>query len=277
VTRPDYAAVAAAAAGHWPDTLTTLGVDDQHLTGRHGPCPGCGGKDRFRFDDRDGRGTWICGGGGNPQAGDGFGLLRHVHGWTAGEALHAVADHLGISGGGTTSATPPKRPAPRPEPPAQPPEPSRTAAYAVELWSRADRDSAAVASHPYARHKGIDWHAAAGRARASGRVIGRDSDCIIVPIRTIPERNVAAVQCINADGAKQTFGPVKGNAFVMGEPRDRTAEWFVVEGWADAASLFREVHRSVVFAAMGKEFDVLAERIAEAYRPRRLVLLEDAA
>jgi putative DNA primase/helicase len=27
---------------------------------RHGPCPVCGGKDRFRFDDKDGRGTWYC-------------------------------------------------------------------------------------------------------------------------------------------------------------------------------------------------------------------------
>ena len=25
-----------------------------------GTCPMCGGKDRFRFDDKGGRGTWIC-------------------------------------------------------------------------------------------------------------------------------------------------------------------------------------------------------------------------
>lgn len=37
--------------------------------GRHGPCPVCGGKDRFRFDDKAGRGTWFCN-----QCGHGDGL-----------------------------------------------------------------------------------------------------------------------------------------------------------------------------------------------------------
>jgi autotransporter-associated beta strand protein len=29
------------------------------LSGRHVPCPFCGGRDRFRFDDKNGAGTWI--------------------------------------------------------------------------------------------------------------------------------------------------------------------------------------------------------------------------
>jgi phage/plasmid primase-like uncharacterized protein len=274
MTRPTFAAVAAAAVGRWPDILAALGIADDHLTRRHGPCPGCGGKDRYRFDDRDGRGTWICGGGGNPQAGDGFGLLRHVYGWTAAEALHAVADHLGIATG--TTGAPPTRPAPRTEPPVQPPEPSRTAAYALELWSRADRDSAAVASHPYAIARGIGWHAGAGRVRASGSVVGHDADCLIVPIRTIPERTVAAVQCITAAGAKQTFGPTKGHACILGHPYCTGAAWWLVEGWADAVSIFRRERGAVVAAAMGCQFDDVAQRIAAAWSPRRLIVVEDA-
>lgn len=45
--------------GAWRQTLENYGC---HLpSGRHhGPCPVCGGKDRFRFDDKDGRGTWFC-------------------------------------------------------------------------------------------------------------------------------------------------------------------------------------------------------------------------
>ena len=35
----------------------SLGVPAKALTNRHGPCPICGGKDRFRFDDKGGRGT----------------------------------------------------------------------------------------------------------------------------------------------------------------------------------------------------------------------------
>lgn len=71
-----------AARGRWETTLGRLGVNTALLTSRHGPCPGCGGRDRFRFDDKDGEGTFICsqGGGGN-LAGNGLTLLAHVTGW----------------------------------------------------------------------------------------------------------------------------------------------------------------------------------------------------
>jgi putative DNA primase/helicase len=94
----DAAAVREAMRGHWPSTLPALGIEAAFLTGRHGPCPGCGGRDRFRFDDRDGLGGFICGRGGDPLAGDGFALLEHVHGWGFSEALAAVAGLLGMSG-----------------------------------------------------------------------------------------------------------------------------------------------------------------------------------
>jgi putative DNA primase/helicase len=48
-----------------------LGIDEKHLGGKHCPCPICGGHDRFRFDDREGRGTYFCSGCG---AGDGMQL-----------------------------------------------------------------------------------------------------------------------------------------------------------------------------------------------------------
>lgn len=60
------------ADGRWGDILRTLGIDRRFLTNRHGPCPICGGKDRWRFDDKDGRGTWFCSRCG---AGDGFRLI----------------------------------------------------------------------------------------------------------------------------------------------------------------------------------------------------------
>ena len=63
--------------GRWRAALVEFGVDDALLTNRHGPCPMCGGKDRFRFDDKDGSGSWICNGCGS---GDGFKLLIAVTG-----------------------------------------------------------------------------------------------------------------------------------------------------------------------------------------------------
>lgn len=60
-----------AARGKWRGVLMTLGVPERSLRDRHGPCPLCGGTDRFRFDDREGRGTYICNSCG---AGDGMKL-----------------------------------------------------------------------------------------------------------------------------------------------------------------------------------------------------------
>lgn len=60
-----------AARGKWKGILLSLGVEDVCLTGKHGPCPMCGGEDRFRFDNKEQRGTWICN---NCGAGDGMKL-----------------------------------------------------------------------------------------------------------------------------------------------------------------------------------------------------------
>ena len=65
------------AEGRWPSILAVLGMDERALRGKHGPCPMCGGRDRFRFDDRDQRGTYFCSGCG---AGDGVALAMGVTG-----------------------------------------------------------------------------------------------------------------------------------------------------------------------------------------------------
>lgn len=63
--------------GKWHGILTQLGIDQSHLTGKHTACPICGGRDRFRFDNKAGKGTFICNQCG---AGDGFDLLMKATG-----------------------------------------------------------------------------------------------------------------------------------------------------------------------------------------------------
>jgi putative DNA primase/helicase len=53
----------------WREILPPLGIDTRFLRNDHGPCPLCVGRDRFRFDDKDGSGSYFCNGCG---AGDGF-------------------------------------------------------------------------------------------------------------------------------------------------------------------------------------------------------------
>lgn len=75
-----------AARGRWPGILESLGVNSKFLVDRHGPCPMCGGKDRFRFDDKL-NGAFYCSQCG---AGDGFKLLQLLNGWDFKKAASEV-------------------------------------------------------------------------------------------------------------------------------------------------------------------------------------------
>lgn len=76
--------------GRWHGVLPQLGVSAEFLSGKHGPCPFCAGKDRYRFDDKDGAGSWICAQCG---AGDGVALVMRINGWdfkTAAERIEGL-------------------------------------------------------------------------------------------------------------------------------------------------------------------------------------------
>jgi putative DNA primase/helicase len=92
------------ARGRWHGILTELGVSPKLLENRHGPCPLCGGNDRFRFDDKGGRGTWICN---NCGAGDGPELVKRLAHVDFKEAANLVEKFIGRI---------PKRPPPKPIP-----------------------------------------------------------------------------------------------------------------------------------------------------------------
>lgn len=80
--------------GRWRVLLPKMGVDARYLTGRHGPCPVCGGTDRFRWDDKDGTGSFFCSGCG---PGDGFMLAERVTGKSFRELWLLVKDTIGTS------------------------------------------------------------------------------------------------------------------------------------------------------------------------------------
>lgn len=81
-----------AAKGKWRGILLHLGVPSEALRDKHGPCPLCGGEDRFRFDNKDGRGTYICNQCG---AGDGMKLAVEFTGRPFAEVAAEVDGILG--------------------------------------------------------------------------------------------------------------------------------------------------------------------------------------
>ncbi len=97
MNRFDAGSIREHARGEWHDILSRLGIRVSTNPKQHGPCPTCGGKDRFRFDDKEGRGTWYC----NqckPHSGDGLRLVMNVRGCSFPQALELVAGVLGLAG-----------------------------------------------------------------------------------------------------------------------------------------------------------------------------------
>jgi len=92
------------ARGRWREILPRLGVDSRFLVNKHGPCPLCGGRDRFRYDDRDGSGSYYCGQCG---AGAGIILLRKLHGWDFATAAREVDKIIGTEPPAAPAEAPP--------------------------------------------------------------------------------------------------------------------------------------------------------------------------
>jgi putative DNA primase/helicase len=83
------------ARGQWKGLLPQLGVDARYLRNIHGPCPICGGEDRFRWDDQHGDGGYLCNGCG---AGDGFALAMKVSNRSFQQVAVALEQLLGVRG-----------------------------------------------------------------------------------------------------------------------------------------------------------------------------------
>lgn len=83
------------ARGRWMEIWTGLfGIDPKVLDGKHHPCPGCGGEDRFRINPRRlEHGVWFCSG----EAKGGLDLCMHVTGQGFREVVTRIEELVGKS------------------------------------------------------------------------------------------------------------------------------------------------------------------------------------
>ena len=80
---------------NWRELITSYGISPSFLTGKHGPCPICTGKDRFRFDDK-GKGMYYCN---NCGAGDGYSLIMKF----TGQDFKTIKNKIDAATGGDIS------------------------------------------------------------------------------------------------------------------------------------------------------------------------------
>lgn len=80
------------AQGKWHALLLALGFTEKELSGDHGPCPLCEGRDRFRFSDYKSNGEYFCARCG---PGSGFDLVMGKNNWDFAHAAQEVDKLLG--------------------------------------------------------------------------------------------------------------------------------------------------------------------------------------
>jgi putative DNA primase/helicase len=78
--------------GRWHGILPAIGISEIFLKRKNGPCPMCGGKDRWRFTDIDGKGTWFCN---QCHGGNGVALVMKFTGLPFKEAARRIESVIG--------------------------------------------------------------------------------------------------------------------------------------------------------------------------------------
>ncbi len=296
--RINAGAVLEAARGRWREVLEALvpGID---LSGRHGPCPGCGGRDRFRIVPAElaERGGWFCGQGGETTGGNGLALLRHVHGWSFEEAVERVAAVLGMdaraaaparrrSGGRSRphKATVPRSPAPAPRGGhVRADDQARAARQARALWERA---RPAGADHPYLRRKGVQPVAGLRELRVSdvleatgwqpkgkdGPLAGR---LLVAPIGDL--EGVTSLELIDEKGRKAFLpgGRVKGCWWAPEPLPKRPERILVAEGIATALTAREATGWPAVAALSVSGLRPVAEALRRRHPQAHIVVLAE--
>ncbi|HIE5792407.1 TPA: primase-helicase zinc-binding domain-containing protein [Klebsiella aerogenes] len=249
------------ACGHWPNILPALGV--KVIKNRHQSCPVCGGSDRFRFDDKEGRGTWFCNQCG---AGDGLKLVEKVFGVSASEAagkVNAVTGSLSPVAPEVIAAAEAGTEADR----------KAAAALAVRLMEK----TRPATGNAYLTCKGFPALECLTLTvmHKTGGVTFRTGD-VVVPL--YDDTGVLVnLQLINADGLKRTLkgGQVKGACHVIEGKKQAGKRLWIAEGYATALTVHHLTGETVMVALSSVNLLSLASLARQKYPACQIVLAAD--
>ncbi|WP_343451699.1 primase-helicase zinc-binding domain-containing protein [Enterobacter hormaechei] len=249
------------ACGHWPRILPALGV--KVIKNRHQACPVCGGSDRFRFDDKEGRGTWFCNQCG---AGDGLKLVEKVFGMTASEAAGKV--------NAVTGKLPPVAP---------------EVIAAAEAETEADRQAGAAlavrlmentrpaSGNAYLTRKGFPDRECPvlSATHKTGGVTFRAGD-VVVPLHD-DTGALVNLQLISSDGLKRTLkgGQVKGACHVIEGKKQAGKRLWIAEGYATALTVHHLTGETVMVALSSVNLLSLASLVRQKHPACQIVLAAD--
>jgi len=255
-----------AALGRWKDLIfPAFGIQVPAKKNQHGPCPICGGTDRFRCDDKQGKGTWICN---HCRAGDGFSLIEKSRGLDYPSVLREVGAILGLSS--DTQVTDEDRKRWREKAEAQQKEAElkqrkeqeAAAKRAARLWAAksVDRDC------PYLDRKQVKNYGC--------KINGKGN--LIIPLYDRAGK-IWNIQEIHADGHKPFLsgGRVSACFYIMGEVTQQDQIICIAEGYATAASIREATGYTTVVTFNSGNMDKVGMEIRALYPYARLVYCAD--
>ncbi|MFT4291080.1 primase-helicase zinc-binding domain-containing protein [Enterobacter sp.] len=249
------------ACGHWSRILPALGVPV--IKNRHQACPVCGGSDRFRFDDKEGRGTWFCNQCG---AGDGLKLVEKVFGVSASGAagkvnaltgsLPPVAEEIIAAAEAET-------------------ETSRKAA--ATLAASLMEKTRTATGNAYLTRKGFPGHECVmlTTPHKTGGLTFHAGD-VVVTLRD-DTGALVNVQLINADGLKRTLkgGQVKGTCHTLEGKKEAGKRLWIAEGYATALTVHHLTGETVMVALSSVNLLSLASLARSQHPACQIILAAD--
>lgn len=249
------------ACGHWPRILPALGV--KVIKNRHQSCPVCGGSDRFRFDDKEGRGTWFCNQCG---AGDGLKLVEKVFGVSASEAagkVNAVTGNLSPVAPEVIAAAEAGTEADR----------KAAAALAAKLMEK----TRTATGNAYLSRKGFPGHECSmlTTTHKTGGVTFHAGD-LTVPLYD-DTGALVNLQLINSDGLKRTLkgGQVKGACHIIEGQKQAGKRLWITEGYATALTVHHLTGETVMVALSSVNLLSLASLARQKHPACQIVLAAD--
>lgn len=202
------------ANGYWPSILERLAIPTNR---GEGPCPACGGKTRYRFDNKDNRGTYFCS---HCGAGTGLDLVMKVNQCGAREAAELVAEAMAL-------------PMPEPKPAREKPQ-TDIAGKVAALAAKASPEQSA-----YLASKGLQCP------------FPMLSDGSLLLVLKNGAGATTGAQVIKSDGSKRLVaGTVKKGSFCVVNSGETPETMIIAEGLATALSVQQFRPDATIIAAI---------------------------
>ena len=218
--------------GRWESILNSLGVKVPENK-KHCGCPICGGKDRFRFDDKEGRGTFYCNQCG---AGDGFTLASKALNLSIKDTVKVINSVVG-----NFKPLPVKR--------VVLPDYDKAASKAEYILSQSNL----ATDHAYLTKKGVKAH---------GIYVSSKGD-LVLPIYS--GKHLYSLQFISPDGKKRMLGGgrIKGCYGMIGKIPTNDNLVLLCEGFATAATLYECLGLPVFYCFNASNIYPVAEMLVK--------------